>query len=82
MYLLKSCIYAIRSSLYLAAEKDKKFVSISEISKLLNIPFHYLTKILQTLTHSGLVVSTKGPHGGVSLNKPADKISIYDIDGQ
>ena len=79
MYLSKSCIYAIRSVLYLAVKEEKTFVSIREISEELNIPFHYLTKILQTLSHAKIIISTKGPHGGVSLNRAPEYISLYDV---
>lgn len=75
----KSCIYAIRSVLLLALEEDRKFVSIKEISQILDIPFHYLTKILQSLSHSKIIKSIKGPHGGVGLKRKAASISIYDI---
>ena len=79
MYLSKSCIYAIRSVLLLASEEDRKFVSIKEISQILDIPFHYLTKILQSLSHSKIIISIKGPHGGVGLKRKAESISIYDV---
>jgi len=79
MYLSKSCIYAIRSALYLTVEKNSTFISIRDISKKLDIPFHYLTKILQTLSHAGIISSTKGPHGGVSLKKRPEKITLFDI---
>lgn len=79
MLLSKSCIYGIRSVLFLAINKDRKFVSIREISKELGISFHYLTKILQTLNHAQILESTKGPKGGVSLKVPLKKLTVYDI---
>jgi len=79
MYLSKSCIYAIRSVLLLASENDRKFISIKEISEILNIPFHYLTKILQSLSHSKIIISLKGPHGGVGLKRKSESISLYDV---
>jgi Rrf2 family transcriptional regulator, iron-sulfur cluster assembly transcription factor len=79
MYLSKSCIYAIRSVLLLASENDRKFISIKEISEILEIPFHYLTKILQSLSHSKILISIKGPHGGVGLKRKAESISLYDV---
>ena len=86
MFLSKSCLYGIRSVLYLAIENKRNYISIREIAEELDIPFHYLTKILQRLNHKGIVKSVKGPQGGVTFNKAPEKISLYDlitaIDGQ
>ena len=72
--------YAIRAMIYLAlfASADKK-AGIKEISKKLDIPTPFLGKILQMLAKHHVLSSTKGPHGGFSLNKPAMDISIMEI---
>ncbi len=77
--LSKSCVYGIRSVLYLTVEKDRQFVPIKEISDRLDISFHFLTKILQNLSHGGIIASFKGPKGGVRLARPATEISVLDI---
>jgi Rrf2 family protein len=77
--LSKKCVYGIRSILYLTLERDREFVPIKEISKKLDISFHFLTKILQTLSQGGIILSFKGPRGGVKLARPATEISILDI---
>lgn len=79
MLLSKSCIYGIRSVLFLAINKERQFISIREISKELGISFHYLTKILQTLNRAGILESTKGPKGGVSFRIPPEKLTVYNI---
>jgi Rrf2 family protein len=79
--------YAIRAVIYLAlyAGEEKK-IGIKKISKDLDIPTPFLGKILQTLAKHKLLSSTKGPHGGFGLGKPADEINLIDIvdliDGQ
>ena len=79
--------YAIRAVIYLAlyAGEEKK-IGIKKISKDLNIPTPFLGKILQTLAKHKLLSSTKGPHGGFGLGKPAKEINLIDIvdliDGQ
>lgn len=75
----KSCDYGLRAAIYLAIKEDNVLVSINEISKNLNIPFHFLTKTLQQLTQQGLLLSTKGPKGGVKLAKPAINITLMEI---
>ncbi|RMH66055.1 MAG: Rrf2 family transcriptional regulator [Calditrichaeota bacterium] len=79
MLLSKSCVYGIRALLYLSVNRDREYVPISEISELLGISFHFLTKILQELTAVGIVKSRKGIKGGVALAQPADKITLYNI---
>jgi Rrf2 family protein len=43
------------------------------------LPAFFLAKTLQNLARHGLLRSTKGPTGGFSLNKPAEKIRILDV---
>ena len=79
MVLSKACSYGILASLYMARKKEGNYISIREISNDLDISFHFLTKILQTLSEEGLIVSLRGPKGGVSLAKDADSVSLLDI---
>lgn len=72
--------YAIRAVIYLALySSTQKKAGIKEISSKLDIPKPFLGKILQMLAKHNILSSTKGPHGGFSLNKPAMDISIMDI---
>lgn len=78
--LSKSCIYALRAAIYIALqEEDEQHVSIRKIADELGISFHFLTKILQQLTEAGLLLSLRGPAGGVRLARPAKSITLLDI---
>ncbi len=79
MVLSKTCNYGLRAALYVAAQTEKQFVPIREISDGLNISFHFLTKILQILTQENLMNSFRGPNGGVALARPAGSITILDV---
>ena len=72
--------YAIRAVIYLAlfSTKEKK-AGIKEISAELDIPSPFLGKILQLLARHHILGSSKGPHGGFYLNKPAIDISLMEI---
>ena len=72
--------YAIRAVIYLAlyASPQKK-IGIKEISEELGIPTPFLGKILQILAKHQVLESTKGPHGGFNLKKPAIDISLMEI---
>ena len=72
--------YAIRAVIYLTLySSSEKKVGIKEISSKLDIPTPFLGKILQLLAKQNILSSTKGPHGGFSLNKPSMDISIMEI---
>lgn len=71
--------YCIRALVYIVSKRNSEPTPISDISKNLDISFHFLTKELQKLTQAGLLVSSRGPKGGLSLNRPANEITVYEI---
>jgi Rrf2 family protein len=82
----KSCKYAIRASLLLALATDENTkIGVDEIALRLEVPKHFLAKILQQLSKQKLISSAKGPNGGFymsKLNKNASLLSIITcIDG-
>jgi Rrf2 family protein len=78
--LSKKCVYGIRAVLYLTAlDLEKPYVHIRQISKDLHIPLHFLTKIFQILSDHTFIHSRRGPNGGVSLGRPANKITIMEL---
>lgn len=79
MLLSKSCVYGIRAALFLASNQNGDYISIREMSDKLDISFHFLTKILQQLTSTGLMESHKGPNGGIRLTRPGSGISLFEI---
>ncbi len=77
----KKCEYGLQAILYLAANMDREVISSEEIAKTLNIPKEFVSKILQSLTESGLVYSKKGKSGGFALAKDPKRIRLIDIVG-
>ncbi len=71
--------YGIKSVCYLAQQPESRFVAIREISDELDIPFQYLTKLLQRLQQGGIIYSRRGNTGGVSLARPAEEITLAEI---
>ena len=79
-FLSKATVYGVRAAAYVATNQTpERFVSIRDVADDLGISFHFLTKILQQLTESGLMTSSRGPHGGVTLARPANRVSVFDI---
>ncbi len=77
--LSKACTYGLLASFYVAKANGSEYVSIRQMSDDLGISFHFLTKILQKLTLAGIMVSHKGPKGGVSLGRNPASISLLNI---
>lgn len=75
-----TCKYAVRAVVYLSvyASPEHK-IGIREISDKLDIPSPFLGKILQSLARNKILSSNKGPHGGFSLGRPGEDISLMDI---
>lgn len=69
--------YAIRAVVLLAAT-DKQMTT-EEIGTQMGIPLNYLRKLMKKLNKSGILEVERGRHGGFSLKKEADEISLYEI---
>ncbi|GMQ81878.1 MAG: Rrf2 family transcriptional regulator [Rhodothermia bacterium] len=79
MLLSKTCQYGVRAMIYLATDSPDKYVSVRSISSALDISFHFLTKIFQRLTRYGLLLSYRGPNGGIKLSRPASQITLKEV---
>lgn len=72
--------YAIRAVIYLAQnERKNERIGIKKIAEDLDIPNPFLGKILQSLSKKKILLSTKGPNGGFSINKKQGEITIMNI---
>jgi len=77
MILSSACQDVIRALVFLS--KQKEFMQIKKITDALVMPYHFLSKNMQTVTKAGLVESKRGVEGGVRLAKPTADIKILDI---
>jgi Rrf2 family iron-sulfur cluster assembly transcriptional regulator len=75
----KKCEYGLQAVLYLATQPKGEVLSSEEIARKLNIPKEFISKILQSLTESGIIDSKKGKAGGFFLAKDPSKIRLIDI---
>ncbi len=75
----KKCEYGLQAVLYLATQHTGEVIPSDEIARKLNIPKEFVSKILQSLTESGIVDSRKGKSGGFFLAKNPSRIRLIDI---
>jgi len=75
----KKCEYGMQAVLYLAAYMEKGVIRADDIASALKVPREFVSKILQSLTASGIVYSKKGRFGGFSIAKDPAQIRLIDI---
>jgi Rrf2 family transcriptional regulator, iron-sulfur cluster assembly transcription factor len=75
----KKCEYGLQAVLFLAARSPQEVIPVEEIAGKLNIPKEFVSKILQSLTESGIILSKKGKSGGFALAKDPRMIRLIDI---
>ena len=75
----RQCEYAIQAVLFLALKEDSSMTSIRELTDKFDIPYHFLAKILQNLTHRGFLKSSRGSAGGFTLAKKPGDINLLQI---
>lgn len=71
--------YGVRAMCDLALHFGQGPVSAAEISKREDISLDYLEQLLNRLKKNGLITAIRGPKGGYTLARKADKIKISDI---
>jgi len=75
----KKCEHGLQAVLLLSSKYESKSLTASEISKELNIPKEFISKILQSLRKYGIIESKRGKIGGFALAKKPSEIKLIDI---
>jgi Rrf2 family transcriptional regulator, cysteine metabolism repressor len=71
--------YGVRLMVALGRQPGSKPVSLSAVAEAERLPLSYLEHLVARLRRAGLVISTRGAHGGYSLAKPADEITLDTV---
>ncbi|HJW84790.1 MAG TPA: Rrf2 family transcriptional regulator [Anaerolineae bacterium] len=79
MQISKEADYALRAVLYLSRLGDSHQVATSKIAAEQHIPSSFLAKIVSRLSSAGIIRTSRGAHGGVSLARPGQKISVLEV---
>ncbi len=79
MQITRQADYAVRAMVYLAQLPPNEKAATGKIAKDKSIPPSFLAKIVSQLSVAGLLQTSRGARGGVSLAKPAEEISLLDV---
>jgi len=79
MQLTRAADYAVRVMLHLATLEPGSRASRGELAVAADCPEQFLAKVLQSLTHAGLVVSHRGNTGGFELSSSRGDATLLDV---
>ncbi|OGO65390.1 MAG: hypothetical protein A2030_09335 [Chloroflexi bacterium RBG_19FT_COMBO_50_10] len=79
MQITRQADYAVRAMVYLAQLGQDQRAATGQIAKEKSIPPSFLAKIVSQLSVAGLLQTSRGARGGVSLAKHPEEISLLDV---
>lgn len=79
MQITRQADYALRAVLYLSEIDPTKRAATSRIAEKQSIPPSFLAKIISQLSVAGLINTSRGARGGVSLAKPPEQITVLEV---
>jgi len=79
MQITRQADYALRAMLYLAKMDPTQRSATSQIAEIQQIPPSFLAKIISQLSIAGLIHTSRGARGGVSLARPIEDVSLLDV---
>lgn len=79
MQITRQADYAVRAIHYLAGMENGDRATTKNIAEAQDIPPSFLAKIIAQLTVVGLLETTRGVRGGVSLARDPHEISLLEV---
>ena len=79
MQITRQADYAVRAVLYLAEQGENGRAPTSRIAQEMRIPPSFLAKIVSQLSVAGVVQTSRGARGGVSLARAPKDINLLEV---
>jgi Rrf2 family protein len=79
MQITRQADYALRAMLFLSRKEPNEKTATSQIAEQQRIPPSFLAKIISQLSIAGLLHTSRGARGGVSLAREPKEISLLDV---
>ncbi len=77
--LSNTALYAVQATGQLARLGEDEFAGAAAVARQIGAPPNYLSKLLQTLSHHGVVQSRKGTGGGFRLARDPEEITLFEV---
>jgi Rrf2 family protein len=78
LQITKKADYAVRLMVEVAAHSGG-VIATAEIAERQDIPYQFLRKVAQELAAKGLLIGERGGHGGLTLGRAPEDVSVLDI---
>lgn len=79
MQITRQADYALRAVIYLSRLGPEERAATSQIAQEQRIPPSFLAKIVSQLSVAGLLQTSRGARGGVSLAKSPEEINLLEV---
>lgn len=79
MQITRQADYAIRAVRYLSRQEENQRSATSTVAREMKIPPSFLAKIISQLSIAGLLHTSRGARGGVTLARDPEDISLLDV---
>jgi Rrf2 family protein len=79
MEITRQADYAVRTMIYLSGLPSNGRVPTATISQTQGVPLPFLSKVISRLALAGLVVTSRGMGGGVSLARSPREITLLQV---
>jgi len=79
MQLTRAADYGARVMIHFAGLEPGARTSLPEIARAVQVPEHFLSKVLQMLSKRGLIQSHRGASGGFELAADAASVTLLDV---
>lgn len=71
--------FGLRALIYLATLPEGEMTSIARVTAVYGVSRNHMVKIINQLSHEGLVAAIRGKKGGIKLGRPANQIVIGEV---
>lgn len=79
MQITRQADYAVRAVLYLSRMGNNQRAATSTVAQEQNIPPSFLAKIISQLSIAGLLHTSRGARGGVTLAREPKEITLLEV---
>jgi Rrf2 family protein len=79
MQITRQADYALRAMIYLAKLDPTQRAATSQIAAEQHIPPSFLAKIISQLSIAGLIHTSRGARGGVSMARSPEEVSVLEV---